>query len=94
MNQVLSLLDKTSAWYGSLDIWIVVTDMDYNVLFDISSGGLGNDYLSEASVMNNLLSISTFSYSGISGSKEIDNEDCLTIGSWKCHLVQIQFLCI
>ena len=70
-------VDKTSAWYGSLDIWIVVTDMDYNVLFDISSGGLGNDYLSEASVMNNLLSISTFSYSGISGSKEIDNEGLL-----------------
>jgi hypothetical protein len=62
--------NKTSPYYGDLDLWLLALDLDGNILWQQSYGGLSSEINAKIiSLPNENLLISSISYSGISGNK-------------------------
>lgn len=65
--------DKTANSRGGYDVWIIKTDLNFNILWDKTIGGSMDDLLSDVKIENNKIYISCFTESGVSGEKTSAN---------------------
>ncbi len=72
-------IDHQSSNFGGQDVWVVRTDMNYNILWENSYGGSGSDAAQDAFVLDSHIYVVTLSNSPISGNKTTGNFGMLDV---------------